>query len=99
METEYSKTAKKHEPQYWYTKTEYCVVVCLVGLLLLAEPDLSWASVLCRSACVAYLLHYMAIREYDIAEKRWSKILRYVISIVFIVGALKDFPARLLGWV
>lgn len=98
METKHYSTDRTKEPIWWYSKTEYVVVVCLIGLFLLAVPGLSWADWLCRSACLAYLLHYMVIREYGIAGKRWSIILRYVISLVFIVGAFKVFPAKILGW-
>lgn len=66
------------------------IVVLLIGLeLFTARVDTSWGTVLVNVALLAYLLHYGAMRAYGVGGQRWSRILRYVIVLVFLIGVGK----------
>lgn len=66
------------------------IVVLLIGLELFIEWDnKSWGTVLINIALLAYLLHYGAMRAYGVGGQRWSRVLRYVIVLVFLIGVGK----------
>lgn len=66
------------------------IVVLLIGLELFIERDnKSWGTVLVNIALLAHLLHYGAMRAYGVGGQRWSRVLRYVIVLVFLVGVGK----------
>lgn len=66
------------------------MVVLLIGLELFTEGVYaSWGTVLINIALLAYLLHYGAMRAYGVGGERWSRVLRYVIVPVFLIGVGK----------
>lgn len=66
------------------------IVVLLIGLELFIEwGNNSWGTVLVNIALLAYLLHYGAMRAYGVGGQRWSRVLRYVIVLVFLIGVGK----------
>lgn len=63
------------------------IVVLLIGLELFTEwVYASWGTVLINIALLAYLLHYWAMRAYGVGGERRSRVLRYVIVPVFLIG-------------
>ena len=66
------------------------IVVLLIGLELFTEwVYASWGTVLINIALLAYLLHNWAMRAYGVGEERRSRVLRYVIVLVFLIGVGK----------
>ena len=66
------------------------IVVLLIGLELFTEGVYaSWGTVLINIALLTYLLHYGAMRAYGVGGERWSRVLRYVIVPVFLIGVGK----------
>ena len=66
------------------------IVVLLIGLELFMEwVYASWETVLINIALLAYLLHNWAMRAYGVGEERRSRVLRYVIVLVFLIGVGK----------
>ena len=66
------------------------IVVLLIGLELFTEwVYASWGTVLINIALLAYLLHYWAMRAYGVGRERRSRVLRYVIVPVFLIGVGK----------
>ena len=66
------------------------IVVLLIGLELFTEGVYaSWGTVLINIALLTYLLHYGARRAYGVGGQRWSRVLRYVIVPVFVIGVGK----------
>ena len=66
------------------------IVVLLIGLELFTEwVYASWGTVLINIALLAYLLHYWAMRAYGVGGEWRSRVLRYVIVPVFLIGVGK----------
>lgn len=73
-----------------YSFPGLAIVVLLIGLESFTERVYaSWRTVLINIALLAYLLHYWAMRAYGVGRERRSRVLRYVIVPVFLIGVGK----------